>query len=85
MHSEEEMLRAVACYTKDNDIRMQSTSGGVFTELSREVLKKNGVVFGAKFDDEYNVVHSFTESIEGLQAFRGSKYPQVRWEKLLLR
>ena len=44
MHSEEEMLRAVACYTKDNDIRMQSTSGGVFTELSREVLKKNGVV-----------------------------------------
>lgn len=40
MHSEEEMLRAVACYTKGNDIRMQSTSGGVFTELSREVLKK---------------------------------------------
>lgn len=78
MHSEEEMLRAVACYTKDNDIRMQSTSGGVFTELSRKVLKKNGVVFGAKFDDEYNVVHSFTESIEGLQAFRGSKYPQSK-------
>lgn len=59
-------------------IRLASSSGGIFTLLAEAVLKEQGVVFGAKFDVLWNVVHGYTESIEGLEAFRGSKYVQSR-------
>lgn len=50
--------------------------GGVFTLLAEEVIKKGGVVFGACFSDDWEVKHHYTESVEGLAAFRGSKYVQ---------
>ena len=34
------------------------------------------MVFGARFDNQFSVVHDFTETIEGLMAFQGSKYSQ---------
>lgn len=42
------------------------------------VIDEGGVVFGACFDSDWSVVHDFTETHEGLQAFRGSKYLQSR-------
>jgi len=35
-------------------------------------------VFGARFDKDWNVIHDYTETKEGLEAFRGSKYVQSR-------
>ncbi|MBR4994532.1 MAG: Coenzyme F420 hydrogenase/dehydrogenase, beta subunit C-terminal domain, partial [Alistipes sp.] len=46
------------------------------TLLAEQVLFEGGVVFGAKFDENWNVVHDYTETIEGLEVFRGSKYVQ---------
>ena len=65
-----------ACKTKDDDLRERSSSGGLFTVVATKVIKDGGVVFGAKFDSEWNVVHGFTEILEGLADFRGSKYAQ---------
>lgn len=65
-----------ACYTSDEQVRLKSSSGGVFTLLAEYVIAQQGVVFGAKFDDQWNVVHSYTDSISGLSEFRGSKYVQ---------
>lgn len=62
----------------DENVRLQSSSGGVFTILAEQVIKVGGVVFGARFNEEWDVVHSYTETIEGLAAFRGSKYVQSR-------
>lgn len=67
-----------AAKNRNQTIRLGSSSGGVFTLLAEAVLKEQGVVFGAKFDALWNVVHDYTESIEGLEAFRGSKYVQSR-------
>lgn len=67
-----------ACYNKDEEIRRQSSSGGIFTLLAEAILAKNGVVFGARFDENFDVIHDYTESVEGLKAFRGSKYVQSR-------
>ena len=53
-------------------------SGGIFTELSELVINNGGVVFGAKFDKDWNVVHDYTDTIEGLAQFRGSKYAQSK-------
>lgn len=67
-----------ACYNKNEEVRRQSSSGGIFTLLAEAVLAKNGVVFGARFDENFDVIHDYTESVEGLKAFRGSKYVQSR-------
>ena len=36
------------------------------------------MVFGARFDENWEVIHDYTETIEGLALFRGSKYVQSR-------
>lgn len=60
----------------DTQIRLQSSSGGIFTLIAESVLQKGGVVFGARFDENWKVVHGYTETVEGLARFRGSKYVQ---------
>lgn len=60
----------------DTNIRLQSSSGGIFTLIAEHILQKNGVVFGACFDEQWNVVHRYTETKDGLSRFRGSKYVQ---------
>ena len=42
---------------KDEALRGQSSSGGVFTLLAREVIRQGGVVFGAAFDEALHVEH----------------------------
>lgn len=67
---------AYACYNKDENIRMESSSGGIFTLISNYVLEKNGVVFGAMFDKEFTVEHNYVTTKEELEKIRGSKYLQ---------
>ena len=70
--------KVYAAIHKDESVRLQSSSGGIFTALAEKVIQDGGVVFGARFDDDWNVVHDYTESIDGLASFRGSKYVQSR-------
>lgn len=65
-----------AAFANDDVTRLQSTSGGIFSLLAEAVLRKGGVVFGARFDDSFAVFHSFTETEAGFSPFRGSKYAQ---------
>ncbi len=67
---------AYAAYTKDENIRLNSSSGGLFTEIATHVITRGGVVFGAAFDSDLAVRHRFVENIEELSIFRGSKYLQ---------
>lgn len=60
----------------DVNIRLQSSSGGIFTLMAEHIIQNRGVVFGACFDEQWNVVHSYTETKEELSRFRGSKYVQ---------
>lgn len=71
-------LETFAAINPDSSIRSVSSSGGVFTALALSVLRRGGVVFGACFDENWNVVHGYTETEEGLARFRGSKYVQSR-------
>ena len=67
---------AFAVVNKNEKIRMQSSSGGVFTLFAEKIISENGVVFGAKFNDDFSVFHSFCETADGIADFRGSKYVQ---------
>lgn len=71
-----ETFEISACKNKNEDQRYLSSSGGLFVLLAELVIRKGGVVFGAHFDNDWSVVHSYTETIEGLIEFQGSKYVQ---------
>lgn len=73
---ENEETLAFACKNKDENIRLESSSGGVFTLLCEMVINNNGVVFGAQYDENFNVHHGWADTIEECSKFRGSKYVQ---------
>lgn len=70
--------KAYAAINKDEDIRKKSSSGGLFYALSKWIIELDGVVFGARFDEKWEVVHDCSESLEGIYPFMGSKYVQSR-------
>lgn len=69
-------LQAYAAINPNEQIRLNSSSGGIFTMLAESVIKQNGVVFGASFDSEWNVRHEVIRTLDGLNWLRGSKYVQ---------
>ena len=69
-------LILLAAKNKNQDIRMDSSSGGVFSLLAECIIEENGAVFGARFNDGWNVIHDFTKVKKGLSVFRGSTYVQ---------
>ncbi|MCC8171232.1 MAG: Coenzyme F420 hydrogenase/dehydrogenase, beta subunit C-terminal domain [Parabacteroides sp.] len=58
------------------DVRLHSSSGGVFTLLATQVIDAGGVVFGAAFDENYRVVHTCAVTKQELDKLRGAKYVQ---------
>lgn len=78
-------LKTLAAINKDESIRLQSSSGGIFTLLAEKFIDEGGVVFGARFDDKWQVVIDSSGTKEGLSAFRGSKYVQSRTEDTYFR
>ena len=70
------VARSLAATNADESVRANSTSGGAFNALARQVLEEGGVVFGAAFDDRWRVVHTSARDDAGLISFSGSKYVQ---------
>jgi len=68
--------KVYAAKNKDEDTRMNSTSGGVFTAISDNVLMNNGLVFGAVFNENMEVIHKVANKSDERNRFRGSKYVQ---------
>lgn len=61
---------------RDEQIRSQSSSGGVFTALARDAFANGGVVFGAAFDESLHLEHVGAFDETELASMRGSKYLQ---------
>lgn len=77
---EREIAHAYAAKNVSAEIKANSSSGGVFYALAAKVIGEGGVVFGARFDENWEVVHDYTEDLEGIRAFQTSKYLQSRIE-----
>lgn len=61
--------------SKDESLLLKSTSGGIFPELARIILKDNGVVFGAQLNtNDMTVNHSYIQIFDDIGKFSGSKY-----------
>lgn len=63
-------------YALDNDIRLQSSSGGIFSLLAEEILHREGIVIGVAYDEALMVHHIVIDSNDQLKQLRGSKYVQ---------
>ncbi|WP_297249419.1 polysaccharide pyruvyl transferase family protein, partial [uncultured Brachyspira sp.] len=58
-----------------DEIRMKSSSGGMFTIVANYVLENNGYVCGASFTDDWlGVEHIIINDKKDLDKLRGSKY-----------
>ncbi len=67
---------AYACKNNNEKTRKTSSSGGVFTLLCENIISKNGIVFGAAFDRDFDVKHMYAETLESCEKFKESKYVQ---------
>lgn len=61
---------------KEPEVLEASSSGGVFTLISREILKNGGVVVGAAWTKDNLVEHVMIDSVDELHLLQKSKYLQ---------
>lgn len=67
-----------AAWSNSNDVRKNSTSGGIFFELAKSILYQNGIVVGAIYNEQFEVEHSIIDKFEDLKKIQGSKYVQSK-------
>lgn len=72
--------RTYAAINEDWEVRSKSSSGGIFYLLAEKILDAGGVVFGAGFDENWEVCHQEVCSKEELPKLQTSKYVQSRIE-----
>ena len=78
---QEEILyncKAYACYLKNEEKLLKSTSGGIFQGIAEMIIEQGGIVFGAAFTDDFEIQHQETHTIEELGKILKSKYAQSR-------
>ena len=68
-------LACLAARSRDAALLAESTSGGIFSELAREVFRRGGVVAGAVWErNPLRAIHRVAGDEAGLEEMRGSKY-----------
>ena len=65
-----------ACYNKADNVRMTSSSGGMFSLLAEKIIRDGGTVFGGGFGENLRIRHEAVDRVEDLARLRGSKYAQ---------
>lgn len=80
-HIERKPQKVLALKNRNEEIKLKSSSGGVFYELASSVIKdRDGFVFGAVFDENWEVHHVSANTINDIRPMMGSKYVQSRIE-----
>ena len=60
----------------NDEIRLTAASGGVFSAFAEALLQRGGMICGAAYDDNFAVRHILSDTREGLEKIRSSKYVQ---------
>lgn len=68
--------KCYASWIGDKEKRKICASGGIGTCMSEYVIKQGGVVFGSRYDAEMTPIMTYTDSLEDLEYFKGSRYVQ---------
>ncbi|MBR1443188.1 MAG: Coenzyme F420 hydrogenase/dehydrogenase, beta subunit C-terminal domain [Firmicutes bacterium] len=65
-------------WSTDEEILLNSSSGGFFGTIAEIWLKEGGIVYAAGYDESFNVVHKRANRRKELLELRTSKYVQSR-------
>lgn len=66
----------LACYAKEENIRLESSSGGIGTILAKYFVENGGIVYGCSFQPPMEVKHIKCSTANDICKLRGSKYVQ---------
>lgn len=69
-----------AAYTKDEVIRLDSTSGGIHSMLAEKMYEENAYIGGAVYNQDHSVSHIVDNNPARLSEIRSSKYLQSNSE-----
>ena len=70
------MRKCFAIYNRNEEQRLLSTSGGVFYLLAKKIIEDNGLVFGASYTSDKQVVHKYISKVQEISDLQGAKYVQ---------
>lgn len=65
-----------AAWNRDTEVRVLSTSGGVFSALAQAVIARGGYVAGAFYNEDFRICHGVISSMDQIPRLRQSKYAQ---------
>lgn len=68
----------IAACNRNMEQRLKSSSGSIFPVIAEHVLDQGGIVFGAAYDENFNVVYKGIDTKGDLPLLQGSKYLQVK-------
>ena len=71
-----EIRNIYAAINTNEDVRKNSSSGGTFYEIARQVISNDGVVYGCAWDDEMVARHIRIDNLKEVSRLQGSKYVQ---------
>lgn len=69
-------IKVYACKNINERVRISSSSGGIFEELSKAIFKEDGSVYGAGFSKKNKVEHMRAKDLDELETLKKSKYVQ---------
>jgi len=73
---------ALAVKNKNMELKLNSSSGGVFGQIAKYVLDNNGAVFGAVHNTDMEVEHIMINKKIDISKMQGSKYVQSDLKKV---
>lgn len=69
--------KCFASWISDRAKRKTCASGGIGTVMSEFMINhKNGIVFGSRYNENFTPIITYTEKINELEKFKGSRYVQ---------
>lgn len=71
-----EHLAVYAALVKDDNERLKSTSGGIFSALAKDTILHGGYVYGAAICDDLVTRHIEAHTLDEMDKLRNSKYVQ---------
>lgn len=79
---ENTVLQTLVGFHRQTEIRLASSSGGIFSLIAEDVLQRGGIVYGAAFNTDFEVHHIRISQISDLHLLQGSKYVQSRMDEV---
>ena len=72
-------MKVFACRNINEDVRVNSSSGGIFSVFAESILEEKGNIYGVAMTEEcYSAEYIRVTSLKDLGRLRGSKYLQAK-------